>query len=92
LVNCGGGPRKELGKPGSRRWCGGRDEAFVRGKLHAKPLDFAVGGLGSSDQEVLASFNAGVGCLYAKVIDVKAYAKPGRDGSDLVDGRFEHGP
>jgi hypothetical protein len=70
LVSCGGGNREELGKSGSRRWCGGHDEAFVRCKLHTKPLDFAMGGLGGSDQEVLASFDAGVGCMYAKVVDM----------------------
>jgi hypothetical protein len=63
LVGCGGGNSEELGKSGSRRWSSSHDEAFVRCKLHAKPLYFSMSGLGSSDQEVLAPFDAGVGCM-----------------------------
>jgi hypothetical protein len=86
------GNRQEFGEAGSRRWCGGHDKAFVRGKLHAQSLDLAVSGFGSGDQEILTSFDAYVCCLYTEIVDVEADAKPWRYSSDLVNGRFEHCP
>jgi hypothetical protein len=70
VVSGGSGDGQEFGEPGGRGRCSGQDEAFIRGELHAEPLDFPVGGLGGSNQEVLTLFDADVGRMYAEVVDV----------------------
>jgi hypothetical protein len=51
-----------------------------------------LGGFGSGDQKVLATFDAYVGGLDAEVVDVQADGEPRGDGCNAIDGWFEDGP